>query len=113
MQCQRAGFQPSLEIGRTLARVGRAHERSHGISSGHLLQHGDEEAHLDLGAALEERVEGGGPLGLAEDAEPLLDGGELFLEIDIEAGRSHFLERCLVVLQVFEPAVDGCSDETS
>lgn len=94
--------------GLTLARVGGAHERAHGIGSSHLLQHGDEEAHLNLGAALEERVKGGGALGLAEHTEPLLDRRKLFLEVDVEASRRHFLERGLVVLQVLEPAVDGC-----
>lgn len=72
-----------------------------------MLQDLDEEADLDLGGLLQQGVEGGGALGLAQDAEPLLDGAELVLEVLVERGRGHFLERVLVLVNVGEPLLGG------
>ena len=94
---------------RTLTRVGRSEQRRGGrILPRHLLQHGDEEPRLERGRALQERVQGGGALGFAQDAEPLLDRGQLVLEVRVERGGGHLFEGRLVVLQVFEPAIDSC-----
>lgn len=96
-----------LGHGILLAEVsGREHAR-HGQALGHLLQDLDEEANLHLGGLLQQGVEGGGALGLAEDAEPLLDGAQLVLEVLVERGRGHFLECVLVLVDVGEPLRGG------
>ena len=93
----------------TLTRIRRTEETGGGgIGSRHLLEDGDEEAHLDLGAALEERVERGGSFGFGEDSKPLLDRRELLLEVGVERSGGHVLEGRLVVLEVREPSVDRC-----
>ena len=74
---------------------------------GHLLKNLDEEANLNLGRLLQECVKRCGPLGLAQDAEPLLDCTEFILEILIQGGRGHLLQGILVRLEVVDPLLCG------
>jgi hypothetical protein len=90
-----------------LAKVRRRQHARHGQALGHLLQDLDEEANLHLGRLLQQGVQGGGALGLAQDAEPLLDGAQLVLEVLVERGRGHLLERVLVLIDVGEPLLGG------
>ena len=69
----------------------------------HLLQDLDKETNLDLGGLLEQRVQSSGALGLAQDAEPLLDGAQFVLEILVERGGGHLLEGGLVLVDVGDP----------
>jgi len=93
--------------GTLLAKVGGRQHARHGQALGHLLQDLDEEANLHLGRLLQQGVQGGGALGLAQDAEPLLDGAQLVLEVLVERGRGHLLERVLVLVDVGEPLLGG------
>lgn len=73
------------------------------------MQDGDEEAHLDLSAALEKRVERGGSFGFGQDSKPLLDRRELLLEVGVKRSGGHVLESRFVVLEVRKPSVDRCN----
>lgn len=100
------------EGGLTLRRVGGTEQRGvRRVVATHLLEDHDEEAHLKLGAALEERVERGGALSFREDAEPLLDRRELGFEVDVEGGGGHLFKSRFIVLKIFEPAINGCDSE--
>jgi hypothetical protein len=90
-----------------LPKVGRREHARHGQALGHLLQDLDEEANLHLGSLLQQGIERGSPLGLAEHAEPLLDGAQLVLEVLVECCRGHFFERGLVLVDVGEPLLGG------
>lgn len=83
-------------------RGGRQNSR-HGMILAHLLQNLDEEADLDLGRLLQQCIQSGRALGLAQDAEPLLDGAELVLEVLVERGGGHFFQRRLVLVNVGDP----------
>jgi hypothetical protein len=90
-----------------LAKVGRRKHAGHGQALGHLLQDLDEEANLHLGGLLQQGIERGSPLGLAEHAEPLLDGAQLVLEVLVERGRGHLLQCVLVLVDISEPLLGG------
>lgn len=69
----------------TLSRIRRAHESaSHLVGARHLLQDGDEEAHLKWRATLQKRVECCCAFGLAQNFEPLLDGGEFLFKVGVK-----------------------------
>ncbi|KAG9966610.1 SAM domain-containing protein, partial [Aureobasidium melanogenum] len=88
-------------------KIGRRQNTRHGVALGHLLQDLDEEANLHLGGLLQQGVEGGSALWLAEHAEPLLNSAELILEILIQRSGSHVLEGCLVLVDVGDPLLSG------
>lgn len=69
----------------------------------HLLENLDEEADLDLSGLLQQRIQGSRALGLAEHAEPLLDGAEFILEVLIKRGGSHLFQRRLILVNVRNP----------
>jgi hypothetical protein len=90
-----------------LAEVGRRKHARHGHVLGHLLQDLDEEPDLHLSRLLEQSVECRSPFGLAEHAEPLLDGAQLVLEVLVESGRGHLLQCRLVLVDIGEPLLGG------
>jgi hypothetical protein len=98
---------PNILARTFLPKVGRREHARHGQTLGHLLQNLDEEPDLHLGGLLEEGIERGSPLGLAEHAEPLLDGAQLVLEVLVERGRGHLLQGRLVLVYVGQPLLGG------
>ena len=90
-----------------LSEIGRRQHARHGQVLRHLLQDLNEETDLHLCRLLEQRIQGSCSLRLAQDAEPLLDGAQLVLEVLVERGRSHLLERVLVLVNVGQPLLGG------
>jgi hypothetical protein len=105
--CQHSQFSTYIEHLTFLPEVCRRKHARHWQALGHLLQNLDEEANLHLGGLLEQSIERRGPLGLAEHAEPLLDGAQLVLEVLVECSRGHFLQCRLVLVDVGEPLLGG------
>lgn len=69
----------------------------------HLLEDLDEEADLDLSGLLQQGVQSGRALSLTQHPKPLLNGAELVLEVLVERGGSHLLQRRLILVNVRNP----------
>ena len=94
---------PPTSKQRTFVKVcGRQHTR-HGVIFTHLLENLDEEADLDLGGLLQKSIQSCGALGLAQDAEPLLNCTKLVLEVLVQSSSGHLLQRRLVLVNIRNP----------
>ena len=77
------------------------------MALGHFLQDLDEKADLNLGRLLEQSIQSGGPLSLAQHLEPLLNCAQLVFKILIQGRSRHFLQRDLVLVNVRNPLPCG------
>lgn len=87
----------------TFVKVGGRQDARHGMILAHLLKHLDEESNLNLGSLLQQSVQGGGAFGLTQDPKPLFNGAQLILEVLIQGGGGHLLQRRLVLIDVGYP----------
>lgn len=69
----------------------------------HLLENLNEEANLDLSGLLQQGVQSGRALSLAQHSKPLLNGAEFVLEVLIKRGGSHLLQRRLILVNIRNP----------
>ena len=80
----------------------REHAR-HWMALAHLLQHLNEEAYLYLCSLLQKGVQCCRAFSFAQHLEPLLDGAELVLEVLVEGGCCHLLQRVFVLINICYP----------
>lgn len=77
------------------------------MAFGHLLQHLDEKANLNLCALLEKRIEGRSPLCFAQYAKPLLNSTHFILEVLIRCRCGHLFQQHFVLINVGEPCLSS------
>ena len=87
--------------------IRRGEKSRHWVALRHLLQNLDEKPDLHLRGLLQQSIESGRTLRLAQDAEPLLDSAELILEILIKCSGCHLLQGCLILINICQPLLSG------
>lgn len=69
----------------------------------HLLQDLDEETNLHLGGLLQQGVQSGSALGLAQNPKPLFNSTQFILKVLVQGSGCHLLQGSLILVNVGDP----------